>query len=100
MSGKGKPDNEGGALVIPEKATSQLATVAPSKDPVAAKRLQGRQLPMRAAKLNKLATTSLSVPKPATNQTQNDSTSEDEDEDIHETVGGSDPDYREIDSYD
>jgi hypothetical protein len=39
----------------------------------------------------------LSVPKPATNQTQNDSTSEDEDEDIHKAVsGGHDPDYRDI----
>ncbi len=42
MSGRGKPDNEGGELVIPAKATSQLTTVAPSKDPVAAKRRQGK----------------------------------------------------------
>ena len=42
----------------------------------------------------------MSVPKSATNQTQNDSTSEDEDEDIHEAVGSYDPDYCEIDSYD
>ena len=41
--------------MIPAKATSQLATVAPSKDPVAAKRRQGKQLPMRAAKLKKLS---------------------------------------------
>ena len=29
MSGKEKPDNEGGVLVIPLKATSQLTTAAP-----------------------------------------------------------------------
>ncbi len=42
----------------------------------------------------------MSVPKPATNQTQNDSTSEDKDDYIHEAVGSYDSDYREIDSYD
>ena len=42
----------------------------------------------------------MSVPKPATNQTQNDSTIDDEDDDIHEAVGSYDPDYREIHSYD
>ena len=46
MSGKGKPDNEGGALVIPAKTTSQLTTLASSKDPVAPKRRQGKQLPL------------------------------------------------------
>ena len=55
---------------------------------------------MRAAKLKKLLSRDLSVPKPATNQTQNDSTSEDEDEDIHEAVGSYDLDYCEIDSCD
>ncbi len=38
--------------------------------------------------------------KPTPSQTKNNSTSEDEDDDIHETVGSSDPDYREIDSFD
>ena len=53
---------------------------------------------MQHAKSNKLTSTSLSVPKPATNQTQNDSTVDDEDEDIHEEVS-SDSNYYEQSSY-
>ena len=79
---------------------SQQETAVSSKIPVAAKHCQGKQLPTRAAKSKKLLSTDLSVPKPATNQTRNDSTSEDEDEDIHEAVGSYDPDYQEIHSYD
>ncbi len=55
---------------------------------------------MRAAQLKKLDTSSLPDLKPTPSQTKNDSTSEDEDEDIHETVGSSDPEYREIAHYD
>ncbi len=50
--------------------------------------------------MKKLTSTSLSVLTPATNQTQTNSTSKDEDDDIHEAVGSYDLDYREIDSYD
>ena len=78
---------------------AQLASAVSPKMPVATKRCQDKQLPMRAAKSNKLTSTSLSDPKPATNQTQNNSTSEDEDEDIHEAVS-SDPNYYEKRSYD
>ena len=53
---------------------------------------------MQPSKLNKLTSTSLSVPKPATNQTQNNSTVEDEDGDIHKEVS-SDPNYYEQSSY-
>ncbi len=53
-----------------------------------------------SCQIKKLTSTSLSVPKPATNQTENDSTSEDEDDNIHEAVGSYDPDYRKIHSYD
>ncbi len=42
----------------------------------------------------------MSVPKPATNQTQNESSVNNEDDNIHAPVGSYDPDYREIDSYD
>ena len=73
---------------------SQLAIVLSSKDHFATKRRQGKQLPMRPSKSNKLTSTSLSVPKPATNQTQNNSTVENEDEDIHEAVSP-DPNYLE-----
>jgi hypothetical protein len=95
LAGVGKPDKEGGALVIPAKATSQLAIVASSKDPVATKHCQGKELPMRAAKLKQLASTSLSDLKPTHSQTKNDSTVEDEDDDIHEAVS-SDPNYYEV----
>ena len=77
---------------------SQLASAVSSKDPVATKRCQGKELPLQAAKSKKLTSTSLSVPKPATNQTQNDSTIDNEDDDIHEAVS-SDHDYLEIASY-
>jgi len=83
-------------LLLNHKKGSAVASIIP----VAAKHRQGQQLPTRAAKSKTLLSTDLSNPKPATNQTRNDSTSEDEDEDIHETVGSSDPEYREIDSYD
>ena len=49
---------------------SELATAVSSKDPVAPKRRQGKQLPMQSAKSNKHTSTSLSVPKPATNLNQ------------------------------
>ena len=42
----------------------------------------------------------MSVPKPATNHTQNDSTSENEDDNICEAVGSYNPDFQEINSYD
>ena len=54
---------------------SQLATAVSSKISVATKHCQGKELPTRASKSKKLTSTSLSVVKPATNQTQNDSTS-------------------------
>ena len=54
---------------------------------------------MRSAKLKKLASTRLSDLKPANNQTKNNSTVEDEYEDIHEEVS-SDPNYVEWSSYD
>ena len=54
---------------------------------------------MQAAKLNKLTSTSLSDLKPAHSQTKNDSTVDDEDEDIHEAVSF-DPNYFEQNSYD
>ena len=41
---------------------------------------------MRADKLNKVTSTSLSGLKPAHSQTKNDSTVDDEDDDIHEDV--------------
>ena len=65
---------------------SQVATSVSSKNPVATKRRQGKQLPMGAAKLNKLTSTSFSDPKPATNQTQNDLSVDNEDDDIDEAV--------------
>jgi len=77
---------------------SQLATAVSSNIPVANKSRQGQQLPMRPSKSNKLTCTSLSVPKPATNKTQNDSTVEYEDEEIHEEVSA-DPNYYEQSSY-
>ena len=49
-------------------------------------------------KIELVTFTSLSVTKSATNQTQNNSTVDDEDDNIHEVVS-SDPDYCEIDSY-
>ena len=58
---------------------AQLATAISSKDPIATKRGQGKQLPMQSAKLNKLTYTSLSDPKPANIQTIHDCTFEDED---------------------
>ncbi len=68
---------------------SQLAIVASSKDPVATKRLLGKQIPMQDIKLNKLTSTSLSDLKLAHSQPV-----EDEDEDIHEAVSF-DPNYFE-----
>ncbi len=80
---------------------SQLAFAVSSKIPVTKKCLQGKKLPTQAAKSNELTSTSLSDPKPATNQTQNDSSDDDEDDDIHEAVS-SDPNNcdLEIHSYD
>jgi hypothetical protein len=79
---------------------SQLAFAVSSKIPVTTKRLQGKKLPTQAAKSNELTSTSLSDPKPATNQTQNDSSDDNEDDDIHEAVS-SDPNNcdLEINSY-
>ena len=54
---------------------------------------------MKAAKSNNLTSTSLSDPKPTTNQTHNDSTIDNEDDNIHEAVSF-DHDYLEIASYD
>jgi len=62
--------------------------------------LSRQRFPTQAAKSTKLTSTSLSVPKPETNQTQKKSTSEDEEENIHEAVGSYDPNFQEIDSYD
>ena len=83
-------------IITPE---SQLAIAVSSKDPSPTKRLLGKQLPMQAAKLNKLKSTSLSDLKPAHNQTKNNSTVEDEYADIHEEVSF-DPNYFEQSSYD
>ena len=65
---------------------SQLAIAVSSKDPSPKKPHLGKQLPMQAAKSNKPTSTSLSDLKPAHSQTKNDSTVDDEDEDIHEAV--------------
>jgi hypothetical protein len=78
---------------------SQLATAVSSKIPVATKRRQSKELPTRAAKSMKLTSSSLSVPKPANNQTQNNSSVDDEDDNIYEEVR-SDPNSYEISSYD
>ena len=48
---------------------SQLSTSVPSKDHSPKKQRLGKQLPMRASKLNKLTSTSLSDLKPAHSQT-------------------------------
>ena len=48
----------------PIAPAAQLANFVSSKDPVSKKRCQGKQLPMRSAKSNKLTSTSLSYPKP------------------------------------
>jgi hypothetical protein len=77
---------------------SQLATAVSSKIPVATKCCQGKELPTRAAKSMKLTSSSLSVPKPANNQTQNNSSIDDEDDNIYEEVR-SDPNSYEISSY-
>ena len=78
---------------------SQLATAVSAKIPVATKHCQGKELPTRATKSMKLTSSSLSVPKPANNQTQNNSSVHDEDDDIYEEVR-SDPNSYEISSYD
>jgi hypothetical protein len=75
---------------------SQLATAVLSKIPDATKHRQGKELPTRATKSNKLTSKSLSDPKPATNQTQHDYTIDDEDDNIHEAVGNYDPNYCEF----
>ena len=87
---------------------SQLATAASSTIPVAPKRRQGKELPMRAAKKlpiqatksKRLTSTSISDSKRAINQTQNESSVDNEDDDIHEAVGSNDLDYQEMYSYD
>ena len=78
---------------------SQLAIAVFSKDPSPTKKRLGKQLPMQAAKLNKLTFTSLSDLKPTHSQTKNDSTVGNEDADIHEAVSF-DPNYFEQISYD
>ena len=78
---------------------AQLATAVSSKDPFVSKFPQGKQIPMQSAKSNTLTSASLSDPKPATNHTQDGSTVEDEDEDIHESVS-SYPNYFELSFYD
>ncbi len=77
---------------------SQLAITVSSKDPSPTKRCLGKQLPMQATKLNKLTSNSFSDLKPAHSQTKNDSTVEDEYEDIHEEISF-DPNYIEQSSY-
>ena len=59
---------------------AQLASAISSKDPIAKKRCQGKQLPLHSAKSNEVSSTSFSYPKPASNQTKNDSVFEDENE--------------------
>ena len=46
---------------------AQQATAVSSKVPFVTKRRQGKQIPMKSAKSNKLTSTSLSDPQPANN---------------------------------